>query len=78
VISIERRLVWGPLPSESERDAFFAPRTAQSSWMRDTFDENDARKRRAHDLSRHAKVVGTLSLCPPCETSVAAYSAASA
>ncbi|WP_246756741.1 hypothetical protein [Bradyrhizobium diazoefficiens] len=29
VIAIERRLVWGPLPSAAERDAFFAPRTTQ-------------------------------------------------
>lgn len=29
VIAIERRLVWGQLPSAAERDAFFAPRTTQ-------------------------------------------------
>ena len=27
VIAIERRLVWGPLPSDAELDPFFAPRT---------------------------------------------------
>lgn len=29
VIAIERRLVWGPLPSDAELEAFFAPRTRQ-------------------------------------------------
>ena len=29
VIAIERRLVWGPLPSETECAAFFSPRMAQ-------------------------------------------------
>ena len=39
VIAIERRLVWGPLPSAAERDAFFAPRTTQPQglhWLDDT------------------------------------------
>ena len=39
VIAIERRLVWGPLPSAAERDAFFAPRTTQPHglhWLDDT------------------------------------------
>ncbi|RXG95917.1 hypothetical protein [Bradyrhizobium zhanjiangense] len=29
VIAIERRLIWGPLPSDEELGAFFAPRTTQ-------------------------------------------------
>ncbi|WP_375313794.1 hypothetical protein WHZ77_11630 [Bradyrhizobium sp. A5] len=39
VIAIERRLVWGLLPSAAELDAFFAPRTTQSRglhWLDDT------------------------------------------
>jgi hypothetical protein len=39
VIAIERRLVWGPLPSDVELDAFFAPRTKQPHglhWLDDT------------------------------------------
>jgi hypothetical protein len=39
VIAIERRLVWGPLPSAAQRDAFFAPRTTQPHglhWLDDT------------------------------------------
>ena len=39
VIAIERRLVWGPLPSAAELDAFFAPRTTQPRglhWLGDT------------------------------------------
>lgn len=39
VIAIERRLVWGPLPSAAELDAFFAPRTMQPPglhWLDDT------------------------------------------
>jgi hypothetical protein len=39
VIAIERRLVWGPLPSDAERAAFFAPRTTQPPglhWLDDT------------------------------------------
>ena len=39
VIAIERRLVWGRLPSDAELDAFFAPRTTQSHglhWLDDT------------------------------------------
>ncbi len=29
VIALERRLVWGPLPSPAELEAFFAPRSTQ-------------------------------------------------
>jgi hypothetical protein len=39
VIAIERRLVWGPLPSDAALDACFAPRTAQPHglhWLDDT------------------------------------------
>jgi hypothetical protein len=39
VIAIERRLVWGPLPSGAELEAFFAPRTSQPPslhWLDDT------------------------------------------
>lgn len=39
VIAIERRLVWGQLPSEVELQAFFAPRTTQPKglhWLDDT------------------------------------------
>jgi hypothetical protein len=39
VIAIERRLVCGPLPFDAELEAFFAPRTTQSSglhWLDDT------------------------------------------
>lgn len=39
VIAIERRLLWGPLPSAAELDAFFAPRMAQPHglhWLDDT------------------------------------------
>ncbi|WP_456742263.1 hypothetical protein [Bradyrhizobium sp. USDA 4469] len=39
VIAIERRLVWGRLPSAAERDAFFAPRATQPQglhWLDDT------------------------------------------
>jgi hypothetical protein len=39
VIAIERRLVWGPLPSAVESDAFFGPRTTQPHglhWLDDT------------------------------------------
>lgn len=39
VIAIERRLVWGALPSDAELDAFFAPRTTQTRglhWLDDT------------------------------------------
>lgn len=39
VIAIERRLVWGPMPSAAELDAFFAPRTTQPPglhWLDDT------------------------------------------
>jgi len=39
VIAIERRLVWGQLPSDAELKAFFAPRTAQPHglhWLDDT------------------------------------------
>lgn len=52
VIAIERRLVWGPLPSEAELDAFFAPRTTQPPglhWLDDTLpwrlEESDAKDR---------------------------------
>lgn len=33
VIAIEHRLVWGPLPSKTECDAFFSPRTAQPNGL---------------------------------------------
>lgn len=39
VIAIERRLVWGPLPSNVELEAFFAPRRSQPHglhWLDDT------------------------------------------
>ncbi|MCS3729987.1 hypothetical protein [Bradyrhizobium betae] len=39
VIAVERRLVWGRLPSDAELDAFFAPRTTQPRglhWLDDT------------------------------------------
>lgn len=39
VIAIERRLVWGPLLSEAECEAFFSPRVAQPNglhWLDDT------------------------------------------
>ncbi len=39
VIAIERRLVWGPLPSDAELEAFFAPRRSQPHglhWLDDT------------------------------------------
>jgi hypothetical protein len=39
VIAIERRLVWGRLPSAAEREVFFAPRTTQPQglhWLDDT------------------------------------------
>lgn len=39
VVAIERRLVWGPMPSATELDAFFAPRTTQPPglhWLDDT------------------------------------------
>lgn len=39
VIAVERRLVWGPLPSDAELEAFFAPRTTQPHglhWLDDT------------------------------------------
>ncbi|WP_247468709.1 hypothetical protein [Bradyrhizobium sp. 137] len=39
VIAIEHRLVWGPLPSDAELEAFFAPRTTQPHglhWLDDT------------------------------------------
>jgi hypothetical protein len=39
VIAIERGLVWGPLPSDTELAAFFAPRTTQRHdlhWLDDT------------------------------------------
>lgn len=39
VIAIERRLVWGRLPSDAELDAFFVPRTTQPHglhWLDDT------------------------------------------
>lgn len=39
VIAVERRLVWGRLPSAAEREAFFAPRTTQPQglhWLDDT------------------------------------------
>ena len=39
VIAIERRLVWGQLPSDAALEAFFAPRTAQPHglhWLDDT------------------------------------------
>ncbi|GLR90746.1 hypothetical protein [Bradyrhizobium iriomotense] len=41
VIAIERRLVWGPMLSAAELDAFFAPRTTQLPglhWLDDTPD----------------------------------------
>ncbi|GAC1467540.1 MAG: hypothetical protein PVSMB1_16520 [Gemmatimonadaceae bacterium] len=39
VVAIERRLVWGQLPSDAELDPFFAPRTTQLHglhWLDDT------------------------------------------
>jgi hypothetical protein len=49
VIAIERRLVWGQLPTDAERDAFFAPRTTQPHglhWLDDAppwrLEESDA------------------------------------
>lgn len=39
VIAVERRFVWGPLPSAAELEAFFAPRTTQPPslhWLDDT------------------------------------------
>jgi len=39
VLAIERRLVWGPLPSGAELETFFAPRTTQPHglhWLDDT------------------------------------------
>lgn len=58
VIAIERRLVWGPLPSAAERDAFFAPRTTQPRglhWLDDTpawrLDESNAKDRGFIELS---------------------------
>ncbi|WP_426408019.1 hypothetical protein [Bradyrhizobium ganzhouense] len=52
VIAIERRLVWGQLPSEAELEAFFAPRTTQPHglhWLDDTpswrLDESGAKDR---------------------------------
>src|SRR5215831_2233749 len=39
VIAVERRLVWGPLPSEAQLEAFFAERRAQDQglhWLDDT------------------------------------------
>ncbi|MDD1527099.1 hypothetical protein C7U92_05775 [Bradyrhizobium sp. WBOS7] len=39
VIAIERRLVWGTLPSDAERQVFFSPRTTQPNglhWLDDT------------------------------------------
>ncbi|MET4802666.1 hypothetical protein [Bradyrhizobium sp. LB11.1] len=39
VIAIERRLVWGPWPSDAELEAFFAPRSTQPPglhWLDDT------------------------------------------
>ncbi|MBB4368653.1 hypothetical protein GGD63_001432 [Bradyrhizobium sp. cir1] len=38
-IAIERRLVWGPLPSDAQLEAFFAPRSTQPPglhWLDDT------------------------------------------
>lgn len=52
VIAIERRLVWGRLPSDAELDTFFAPRTTQPRglhWLDDTpswrLEESDAKDR---------------------------------
>ncbi|MDN3274718.1 hypothetical protein QWJ07_10715 [Frankia sp. RB7] len=52
VIAIERRLVWGLLPSNAELDAFFAPRTTQPQqlhWLDDTpswrIEESDVKDR---------------------------------
>jgi hypothetical protein len=52
VIAIERRLVWGPLPTDAELDAFFAPRMTQPHslhWLDDTpswrLDESGAKDR---------------------------------
>jgi hypothetical protein len=39
VIAVESRLVWGPLPSDAELEAFFAPRKTRSQglhWLEDT------------------------------------------
>jgi hypothetical protein len=58
VIAIERRLVWGPLPSAAELDAFFAPRTTQPRglhWLDDTpqwrIEESDVGDRGLIELS---------------------------
>ncbi|MEH2486741.1 hypothetical protein [Bradyrhizobium sp. AZCC 2230] len=52
VIAIDRRLVWGPLPTAAEREAFFAPRATQPHgvhWLDDTprwrLDESGAKDR---------------------------------
>ena len=36
VIAIERRLVWGPLPSDAELEAFFLPQQQGPHWLDDT------------------------------------------
>ena len=58
VIAIERRLVWGQLPSDAELEAFFAPRTTQSHglhWLDDTppwrLEESAVKDRGLIDLS---------------------------
>jgi len=58
VVAIERRLVWGPLPSAAELDGFFAPRTTQPPglhWLDGTpswrLEKSGAKDRGLLDLS---------------------------
>ncbi len=62
VIAIERRLVWGPLPSEKEREAFFAVRTLRDDghhWL----DATPAWRIEASG----AENAGLIDLCASCE-----------
>ena len=51
VIAIERRLVWGQLPSDAELEAFFAPRTTQSHGLHWRLEESAVKDRGLIDLS---------------------------
>ncbi|WP_426419211.1 hypothetical protein [Bradyrhizobium genosp. A] len=62
VIAIERRLVWGQLPSEAELEAFVAPRTTRPhglhwlddtpSWCLDLEMHNDSNRLQRYKQSR--------------------------
>ncbi|WP_426614982.1 hypothetical protein [Bradyrhizobium sp. McL0616] len=64
VIAIERRLVWGALPSDAELDAFFAPRRTQPHGLRWL---DDTPSWRLEELGAQDR--GLIELFPECDSS---------